>query len=81
MPRMRRAGKRKGFYCLAVNLLTLTDLKSILEQIDKKIKKQDIPLKDTIELVIQLFESMAKRRNIDVRLRKKRRKEDQCTGL
>jgi hypothetical protein len=70
MPRMRRAGKRKGFYCIAVNLLTPADLKSIMEQIDRKVNKQDIPVKDKIELVIQLFESMAKRRNIDVKLRK-----------
>jgi hypothetical protein len=63
-------GKRKGFYCLAVNLLKLTDLKSIMEQIDRKISKQDIPVKDKIGLVIQLFESMARKENIDLKLRK-----------
>lgn len=62
-------GKRKSFYCIAVNLLNLTDLRSIMEQIDKKISKQDIDMKHKIELIICLFESKAKKGNIDLKLR------------
>ena len=64
-------GKRKSFYCIAVNLLDLTAIRSIIEQIDKKISKQNMNIKGKIKLVIDLFESKAKEENIDLRLRKK----------
>jgi hypothetical protein len=63
-------GRKKSFYCLAVNLLNLSDLKSIMDQIDKKIKNQNIDTKDKIKLIIDLFESKAKKDNIDLKLRK-----------
>jgi hypothetical protein len=61
---------KKSFYCNAVNLLNLKALRDIMEQIDGKISKQDIDIKDKIELIIGLFESKAKKENIDLRLRK-----------
>jgi hypothetical protein len=63
-------GKRKGFYCVAINLLNLPDIKSIIDQINNKIKEQEISLKDKIELLIDLFESKARENKIDLRLRK-----------
>jgi hypothetical protein len=64
-------GKRKNFYCVAVNLLDLTAIRSIIEQIDKKISKQDMNIKDKIKSVIDLFESRAKENGIALKLRKK----------
>jgi hypothetical protein len=55
---------------MAVNLLNLADLKRIMEQIDKKIKNQDIEIKGKIKLIIDLFESKAKNENIELKLRK-----------
>ena len=64
-------GKRKNFYCIAVNLLPLADIERIKERIDKNISKQGIGMKEKIALIIDLFESMAKKKNLDLRLRKK----------
>jgi hypothetical protein len=63
-------GRKKSFYCVTVNLLKLADLKRIIEQIDEKIKNQDIDAKGKIKLIIDLFESKAKNKNIDLKLRK-----------
>jgi len=63
-------GRKKSFYCMAVNLLNLADLKKIMEQIDENIKNQDIETKEKIKLIIDLFELTAKNKNIDLKLRK-----------
>jgi hypothetical protein len=63
-------GRRKNFYCIAVNLLKLADLRNIMEKIDKKISKLDIGIKDKIELVGALFEEKARKAKIDLKLRK-----------
>ncbi|MCX6574904.1 MAG: hypothetical protein NTV82_00770 [Candidatus Aminicenantes bacterium] len=63
-------GRKKSFYCIVVNLLNLADLKRIMEQIDEKIKNQDIDTKEKIKLIIDLFESKAKNKNIGLKLRK-----------
>ncbi|MCK5197895.1 MAG: DUF3795 domain-containing protein [Spirochaetales bacterium] len=63
-------GRKKSFYCIAVNLLNLSDLKSIMKQIDKRIKNQNIDIKNKIKLIIDLFKSEAKERDIALKLRK-----------
>lgn len=63
-------GRRKGFYCLAVNLLKLPDLNEIIEQINNKIKNQDMEIKEKIKLVIDLLELKAKKEKIELKLRK-----------
>jgi hypothetical protein len=63
-------GKRKSFYCVAVNLLDLMDIKSIMEQIDRRVSKQEKDMKDKIKSVIDLFESKAKEKGVDLKLRK-----------
>ena len=63
-------GKRKKFYCIAVNLLKLKDLKDIVVEIHDKLNKPDISMKDKIEQIVILFEAVAKRDNIDLKLRK-----------
>ena len=37
-------GRRKNFYCIAVNLLKLKDLKDIMTEINGKVSKQDITI-------------------------------------
>lgn len=63
-------GRRKNFYCLAVNLLKLQDIKEIMAEINEKISKLEIPLKEKIEQIKLLFEAKAKQENIELKLRK-----------
>jgi hypothetical protein len=63
-------GKKKNFYCVAVNHLKLSDLKNIMDQIDKQIKSKDVGSKNKIEIVVDLIEKMAKKENVELRLRK-----------
>jgi len=63
-------GRRKSFYCLAVNLLGLADLKRIMKAVDAEIQglKADKPAKT--KRVVELFETMAQLRKIELKLRK-----------
>lgn len=63
-------GKRKNFYCIAVDLLGLSDLKEIMERINNIISKQNITHKEKIELIISIFKDKANNKNIDLKLRK-----------
>jgi hypothetical protein len=63
-------GKRKSFYCIAVNLLELPDIRRIMAHIAEKVARLDIGKKEKIELIAGLFESEAKEKNLELRLRK-----------
>ena len=63
-------GKSKGFYCLAVNLLSLPDLQAIMNEIITNISKEDIQKKVKIEKIVALFEAKAEEKNIKLKLRK-----------
>ncbi|MGE5380628.1 MAG: DUF3795 domain-containing protein [Methylocystaceae bacterium] len=63
-------GKRKTFYCNAVNLLPLADLRDIMTEINGEANKQDIDKKDKITQIIALFEAKARKENIELKLRK-----------
>ncbi|MHC1719875.1 MAG: DUF3795 domain-containing protein [Clostridiaceae bacterium] len=62
-------GRKKTFYCNAVNLLPLADLKDIMAEIKGNISKQNIDIKEKIKLIISLFEAKAKKENIEFKLR------------
>jgi hypothetical protein len=63
-------GKRKNFYCLAVNLLDLTDLENIMKKIENEINRPGLDQKQKIKSVVELFESIAEKNNIELVLRK-----------
>jgi len=63
-------GRRKGYYCTAVNLLSLPDLREIMNEIQEKIAPQDITPKEKIEKIVRLIEARAKASNIELKLRK-----------
>jgi len=63
-------GKRKNFYCIAVNLLSLQDLENIIQKINSEINPLSLDNKKRIELVVELFKSVAKTNNIELLLRK-----------
>jgi hypothetical protein len=59
-------GKRKNFYCIAVNLLKLKHLKKTMKQISKEVNIQG----DKVKRIVDLFEEKANKENIMLRLRK-----------
>ena len=63
-------GRQKGFYCIAVNLLDLQDIKTVMRQIDDAVVL-DTPLKMKAAAVARLFEDMAEKKGISLQLRKK----------
>ena len=54
-------GRRKTFFCLAVNLLELQDIKAVISR---------IPNEAEPKAVVRLFEEMAERRSISLKKRK-----------
>jgi len=54
-------GRRKSFYCLAVNLLDLEDVRAVMENIDNDIDSK---------AVVRLFEEVAERRDVSLKIRK-----------
>jgi len=62
-------GRRKGFYCLAVNLLDLQDIKAVMEQIADE-TMPDMPIKEKAKTAARLFEEMAQQRGILLKMRK-----------
>ena len=63
-------GRRKSFYCLAVNLLDLQALNAIMAQIADE-NEMEPPLKSKIAAIIRLFEKSAESAGISLKLRKK----------
>lgn len=63
-------GRCKNFFCLAINLLELQDSKDVIEQIIKDTKPEQT-IKEKAKIAVQLFNTMAKKRNILLKLRKK----------
>lgn len=63
-------GKRKNFYCIAINCLALTDIKEIMDKINKEISLQTIEHKEKIARIISLFELKANEKNIKLALKK-----------
>lgn len=61
-------GRKKNFYCLAVNLLPLADLHEIREHI--RTIDENKPQKEKITQIKSWFDEKAKRKNIDLKLRK-----------
>ena len=68
-------GRRKSFYCLAVNLLELHDLKSVMEDIESEVRSNQLTVGEKSKIAVKIFEAMAGRRNIHLKLHKKKEKE------
>jgi hypothetical protein len=60
-------GKRKSFYCLAVNLIDLNDLEKIVEQIENE---TNLKGKEKILFIVELIKTIAQKREISLELRK-----------
>ena len=64
-------GRRKSFFCLAVNLLELKDIKAVSEQIVIETESGNFTLKEKALLAVKQFETMAAKRNIVLKLNRK----------
>jgi hypothetical protein len=62
-------GRKKSFFCTAVNLLELQDIRGIMEEIADKIQP-DSSIKVKAATVSALFEKMAEKRGVSLKLRK-----------
>jgi hypothetical protein len=62
-------GQRKNFYCLAINLLELADIKDVMVRIDAGISPDAVP-KEKAVAAIRLFREMADKRGVLLELRR-----------
>ena len=63
-------GRRKSFFCLAVNLLDLKEIKPVMEQLAAE-TGAETPLKTKAANAVRLFEKAAEQQGILLKLRKK----------
>jgi len=63
-------GRRKNFYCNAVNLLSVQDIRETMLEVQEHISTKDSTLKDKINQVVLLFEAKARQNKIELKLRK-----------
>lgn len=59
-------GRKKNFYCIAVNLLSLDDLNEVME----KVEELKCDQKEKINEIVKLFHFYAKKKGISLSLRK-----------
>jgi hypothetical protein len=65
-------GRKKSFFCLAVNLLELEDLKTIKRQVSLEDEVDGLPIKERAACVKRMLEDKARERQIELKLRKKK---------
>jgi len=63
-------GRRKSFFCVAVNLLEVHDIENVTEQLAGEVRT-GMPQREKAAIAARLFQAMAEERNIDLKLRKK----------
>lgn len=61
-------GRKKAFFCIAVNLLELSELQEAMEQLRTAGEQ---PLKEKGRYAADVFQKIADRRNVELKLRKK----------
>ena len=64
-------GRRKNFFCVAVNLLELSEIHEAIKQIDSNDKLSSLPTKEQCLYVAEVFQKIADKRNIELKLVKK----------
>ena len=65
-------GRRKTFFCVAVNLLELPELQEAIKQIQANDELPSLPFKEQCLYVIEVLQKIAERRNIKLKLIKKK---------
>lgn len=65
-------GRRKTLFCVGVNLLSLQELEVILQKISDNSELDGLSLKEKSAYVAELFQDTAKKKEIELKLRKKK---------
>ena len=65
-------GRRKTFFCVAVNLLELSELQEVIKQIQANDELSSLPFKAQCLYVVEVLQKIAERRNIKLKLIKKK---------
>lgn len=61
-------GRRKNFFCVAVNLLELSEIQEAINQIQSNDELPSLPFKAQCLYVAEVFQKIADRRNIKLKL-------------
>ena len=64
-------GRKKNFFCAALNLLNMSDIKLVVEEIKTETQSADLTLKEKSTIATALFQSIADKRSITLKLNKK----------
>ena len=72
-------GKRKSYFCLAVNLLDLTDTESVMAQLENLDRQSSS--KEKASAAVRLFEEIAQKHGVILKLRKPQEKETRGKAL
>ncbi len=64
-------GRKKNFFCVAVNLLELSELQEAMRQIQQNNELAFLPIKEQCLYVVEVFNKIADRRNVKLKLVKK----------
>ena len=65
-------GRRKSFFCTAINLLDLQDIREILQKLSKIPGIDSQPLKEKSTWAVDLFQEAAKKQGVELKLRRKK---------
>lgn len=65
-------GRRKNFFCVAVNLLELSELQEAIKQIQSNSELPSLPFKEQCLYVAEVFQKIAGRRNLELKLIRKK---------
>ncbi len=64
-------GRRKNFFCVTVNLLELSELQEAMKQIQQNNTLSDLSFKEQCAYIVDMFQKIAEKRNITLKLIKK----------
>ena len=64
-------GRRKNFFCVAVNLLELSELQEAMKQIQQNDELSVLSVKEQCSYIVDILQKIADRRNIELKLIKK----------
>lgn len=65
-------GRRKNFFCVAVNLLELSELQEIMKQLQFNNELSSLSAKEQCLYVVETFQKIANRKSIELKLIKKK---------
>lgn len=65
-------GRRKSFFCVAVNLMELSEIEEAFCQIHSGVELEALPLKEKCARVTDIFQSIVRRRKLKLKLNRKK---------